>query len=78
MTDAIEVALIVSVAPTLAAFSVGYYNYQRLKKIDKKADSIETKVDGGHTELLNALLKITASANFIAGGQAEKDKIKEV
>ena len=79
MSDAVEVAIIISIAPTIAAGVAAWFafhNRQRLEKVVKTGVAIEQKVDGRFTELLNALLKLTKESSFIAGGQAEKDREK--
>ena len=86
MTNEIQVALIVSIPPTLAAAAtvwISYNNHVSIKKVSETADrteakssTIETNVNWRFTELLNALLKLTKESSFIAGEQSEKDKAK--
>lgn len=58
MTDAVQLALIASVAPTLAALgaaAIGIRNSRKSDTIIKKADEIHTLTNANLTRVTNAL-----------------------
>ena len=57
MTDAVEIALIVAIAPTIAsvaALLATLHNGKKAVSIEEKVISLDIKVDGRLTELLKA------------------------
>jgi hypothetical protein len=81
MTDAVTVAIIAVVPPSVLAGTalwvlVANHRSQMAKTavVESKVTSVEEKVDGRYTELLAALLKLTQSSSFSAGEKSAEDK----
>jgi len=76
-TTAIMVAIIAATPGTLVA-RVGLYRAsQNAKAQMEKSVTIENKVDGRFTELLNALLALTRKSSFRDGEDSKAQELKD-